>query len=329
MFAAPLLVTRFDARLPALGAALLAVRVLGCVSYLALCLHHLPLRRTRVAVHGHAARGLLSFGGWMSVSAVLGPVMVYFDRFLIGALLSLAMVAYYTTPYDLVSRLWIVSQAVVGVLYPALTAEFARGPAGHVARLFGWGTLVVGVLVFPVTCACVLFAPEGLRLWVGPVFAVHSAPVLRWIAAGVFVNALAQVALALVQVSGHPRWSATLHVLEVPCYLAALWLLVHARGIEGAALAWFLRATVDAGALLVFADRVVDGGRRAVLGVAGAAVGALACMALGAAVGPFAGRVALFVAVLLAGAWLAHARFQVLVRTAFQALVTTREAEAP
>jgi O-antigen/teichoic acid export membrane protein len=42
---------------------------------------------------------LIRFGGWMTVANVINPIMVQMDRFLIGALLSTAAVAYYTTPY--------------------------------------------------------------------------------------------------------------------------------------------------------------------------------------------------------------------------------------
>ena len=47
---------------------------------------------------------LLRFGGWMTVSNIVGPLMVTLDRFLIGALISVSAVAYYATPYEVVSQ---------------------------------------------------------------------------------------------------------------------------------------------------------------------------------------------------------------------------------
>jgi O-antigen/teichoic acid export membrane protein len=93
-------------------------------------------------------------------------------------------------------------------------------------------------------------APEGLSLWVGPSFAAHSTGALRWLAIGTFVNGLAQVPYALVQAAHRPDLTAKFHVAEVPLYLLTLlWLLPH-YGVEGAAIAWTLRAAVDAAALM-------------------------------------------------------------------------------
>ena len=44
----------------------------------------------------------------MTVSNVVGPIMVYLDRFLIGALLPMAAVTQYVTPYEVVTKLTVI-----------------------------------------------------------------------------------------------------------------------------------------------------------------------------------------------------------------------------
>ena len=41
----------------------------------------------------------------MTVSNVVNPLMVYFDRFLIGGRISMSAVAFYVTPYEVVTKL--------------------------------------------------------------------------------------------------------------------------------------------------------------------------------------------------------------------------------
>jgi O-antigen/teichoic acid export membrane protein len=65
------------------------------------------------------------------------------------------------------------------------------------------------------------------------------------------------VPFALVQGVGKPDLTAKLHLIELPAYLAALWWLTKAHGIEGAAIAWTARATFDAIVLMVLAKRLL------------------------------------------------------------------------
>ncbi len=116
-FAGPLLVLPFSRNLVSVVAILVAGRAAGCVALLWLCFRVLPELRRRVAWHGPSTGPLLRFGGWMTVTNVVGPLMMTLDRFIIGGLLSVTAVAYYATPSEIISRLFVIPAAVVGVLF--------------------------------------------------------------------------------------------------------------------------------------------------------------------------------------------------------------------
>jgi O-antigen/teichoic acid export membrane protein len=201
-----------------------------------------------------AVLSLLRYGGWITVTNIVGPLMVYFDRFLIGALLSVSAVAYYTIPYEVVTRLWIVPEALMAVLFPALTTALAAVPGrGGIIFLAAARTLLITMFV-PIALL-VLFAPEVLTLWLNPQFAQESASVLRWLAIGVFVNCLARLPYTALQVTGRPDLTAKLHLAELPLYVLVLWGLLEAYGIAGAAAAWTLRIAVDTIALFALGMR--------------------------------------------------------------------------
>jgi len=203
------------------------------------------------------------------------------DRFVIGALLSMAMVAYYTTPYDLASRLTILSIPIVNVLFPAFASASSSDPS-RAARLFDWGVRVAAGVLYPFALVLAVFPREVLTLWLGPEFAAHSAGVLSLLAAGVFVNGMAQVALARVQASGRPDLGARLHLAELPFYAAMVWFLIRTQGIVGAAVAWLVRALVDAAVLFVLAGRMQGGGAAGARTAAIAAAFGLLSLTLGA-----------------------------------------------
>ena len=253
-FAGPLLVLPFSNSLFPVVAVLVGGRLIALAAHLLLCLRVAPALRHRIAWHRPAVGPLLRFGGWMTVSNVVGPLMVTFDRFVIGALVSISAVAYYATPYEMVTKFWIIPGALVGVMFPAFSTSSIRD-RNRMAQFFGRSVKYVLLVLFPMVLLVVVLAPDGLKLWLGAEYARNSTHVLQWLAVGVFINSLAQVPFALVQGVGKPDLTAKLHLIELPAYLATLWWLTRRHGIEGAAIAWTARAIVDALVLFVLAKR--------------------------------------------------------------------------
>jgi O-antigen/teichoic acid export membrane protein len=182
--------------------------------------------------------------------------MVQMDRFLIGGLLSAAAVAYYTTPFELVTKYWFISNSVLGVMFPAFATSFVQD-RDRTSWIFGRSVKYVFLILFPLALGTIVLAHELLTLWLGADFARESTHVLQCLAVGVFLNGLAQVASALLQGVGRPDLTALLHVIELPFYLVSAWLLIRARGIEGAALAWTARTALDLALFLAAARWVL------------------------------------------------------------------------
>ena len=192
----------------------------------------------------------------MAVSNTIGPLMMYLDRFIVGAVLSVSAVAYYATPYEVVSRLLIVPGALAGVLFPAMATAFVADRARAV-RLLDRGSRHVFLSLFPVLLIITALAQDGMRWWLGEDFANHSTVILQWLAAGVLANGLAHIPLALIHGAGRPDLSTKLHALELALYLPTLWWLLEQFGIVGAALAWTLRAAIDAALLFAMARHLL------------------------------------------------------------------------
>jgi O-antigen/teichoic acid export membrane protein len=123
-FAGPLLVLPFSKSLVPVVATLLVGRVAAWAAHLAVCLRVLPELGRTIEWERSAAGPLLRFGGWMTVTNVVGPLMLTLDRFLIGALVSMTAVAYYATPYEVVTKFLVLPVALTGVMFPAFSASF-------------------------------------------------------------------------------------------------------------------------------------------------------------------------------------------------------------
>jgi len=199
--------------------------------------------------------------------------MVTLDRFLIGGMLSIAAVTYYVTPFEVVTKVLLIPAALTGVVFPAFSTSSVHN-RDYTALLFGRSIKSISVVLFPIVLLITVFAQDGLKLWLGADFAQHSARVLQLIGAGVFINSLASVPFAFLQGVGRPDLTGKLNLLELPFYLLSVWVLTKLRGIEGTALAWTLRMTVDGAALFFLSAKVVPQAapavRRTALAMAGA-----------------------------------------------------------
>lgn len=262
-FLGPLVALVFTKNLVTIFWMLVGGRAVACIVSLWLCFRVDPnLRHPSWAAD--VVRPLVSFGGWMTVTNVVGPLMMYLDRFVIGAFLSMTAVAYYATPYDVAIRLLIIPTSLLGVLFPAFSASLAVNRP-HAGRLFERAISFLFVLMYPITLVLVAFSRDGLNLWLGSGFAQHSAPVLQWIVFGVFINSLGMVPFGSIQADGRPDITAKLHLTELPIYLAFLWFLLKKWGVEGAAIAGVLRLLLDSALLYYIALRDLPEARAGVI----------------------------------------------------------------
>lgn len=244
-FLGPLIVLPFSNSLFPIVFMLVIVRLISLVVYVIQCLSILPNMRGSFSVSTIVIKPLIKFGGWMTITNIVGPLMVYMDRFLIGSVVTMTAVAYYTTPYEVVTKLGIVSGALMGVMFPAFASSFAQNRERAV-YLFRRTVSYIFILLFPLVLFIITFAHDFLLLWLNVEFADNSTSVFQLLAIGVFVNSQASVPFAIMQSIGRPDLTAKLHLIELPFYLLLLWYLLDLYGILGVAIAWVLRVIVDA-----------------------------------------------------------------------------------
>jgi O-antigen/teichoic acid export membrane protein len=253
-FLAPLAVLPFSHSLVPVVVTLVVGRMATFVAHAIVCARRFAFLREPAQLDRPVIVRMLRQGGWITVSNIISPLMLYLDRFLIGALVSMAAVAYYATPYDMLMKLLVIPAALLGVLFPAFAATFDRDRAAT-AILLERAVRLMLLAMFPFVIVLVTFAHEGLTLWLGGDFARFSASVVQWLAAGVFINSIGYIPFSAIQAIGRSDLTAKLHAAELPLYVVAIVLLTREFGVAGVAMAWVLRVGVDTGLLLWLATR--------------------------------------------------------------------------
>ena len=198
------------------------------------------------------AKGLLQYGGWVTVTSLVGPIMVILDRFVIGATLGAKAVTYYTVPFQLAERSAMLPSALSSALFPRL----AVSGTAEARQLAVTAIQSLAVVMTPLMLVGVLLIEPFLRWWLNPEFATHAGLTGQILLLGFWINSFARVPYGQLQAAGRPDVVAKCHVAELVPYLALLYVGLHFWGLPGAALAFGLRAFADCVLLLWFAGTI-------------------------------------------------------------------------
>ena len=249
--------------------ALLALRVLhlaatfwGAVRALPSIGHGSALR-SLAGDYGARAREMLRFGGWATLGAVTGPLLLYLDQWVIGMVRGVAALPFYAAPFGLLGRLAVLPASLTTTLYPALTAMEVRAEWQRLEGYFVRAHRYLLLPLIPVLFVLFVWADEIFRLWIGPEFARQAALPFRVLLMGAGVALMAPLSGAVLEAVGRPDLLARLYLAELPLNLVAVLLFTRAYGIVGAAASYTLRALGETAVLWVLLFRVLPlSGRR-------------------------------------------------------------------
>ena len=250
VFVLPAIAVACGLQLPGIITLLVLGRVVAMIAHFVLCLKVYPSLARNIHFDRLMVRPLLGYGGWVTVSSVVSAFFASGDRFVIGALSSMAAVGYYTAPSEMVSRLSIFPGSLVLTLFPAFSSLEAQGAKERLERLYSRSVKFLLLILGPIVVLLAVLARDILGLWLGADFSAKSTLVLQILSIGILLNCLAYLPLALIQGVGRPDVAARFHLFELPLYIVLLWFGVTRMGIPGAALAWTVRVGCDA--LLLF-----------------------------------------------------------------------------
>lgn len=187
-------------------------------------------------------RRLIGFGGWLTVSGVVGPLMGYLDRFILAFARGPAVVGFYAAPAEAIYRLLVLPMAVTRSLFPKLASrqpDVSRRPV-----LVETYRLIL-LACLPLVIVLIVLAPQILHLWLGAAFRAEATDAMRILAAGFLAAALAQVPHTRLLAAGRPDVVALMHLAQLLPFLAMAYYFAAAFGVTGAATAWAIRNLID------------------------------------------------------------------------------------
>jgi O-antigen/teichoic acid export membrane protein len=218
-----------------LAAKLVSLSLLGTI-----CVRAVPVGRPRF--RRSLVGQLAGYGGWVSVSSLVGPLLALWDRFVIGAFLGPKAISIYVIPFSVAWRLIMIPAALTNALFP----RFAIASKEELERLCLSALTTVSVVMTPLVLVSILCAGPFFNIWLGREIGAPAAEIAYIFLPGIWANGLGLVALSILQGQGKPKYVALAHLSETLPYAAMLYVGLTFFGLVGAALAWSLRVAVDA-----------------------------------------------------------------------------------
>lgn len=184
---------------------------------------------------------LLSFGGWVTVSSLITPMMVTLDRFVIGAISGAKTVTLYTIPFQLSQRITLLPGALSTALFPRMASTNNL----EARKLACQGVNSLIAVMTPLVLLGLFIMEPFLKFWVGEDFSNKSALVGQLLLIGFWANSFAWIPYTQLQACGRPDLVAKSHLSEVLPYFALLFLGLKYYGLVGAAIAFSIRVFLD------------------------------------------------------------------------------------
>ncbi len=209
------------------------------------CIRHVPLLM-RPEIDRRHLKGLLHYGGWVSVTTLLEPLLGNTDRLIIATLNGAKAVTFYTIPFDLAMKTWLFTSSLSGAIFPRLAS---LSPTESKDLAMRATTTLVAVMT-PVVIIGTFVSQHFLNIWLGRSLAANSARIAEIVLLSLWINSMGVLYNARLMALGNPRIIVIINICVIPIYLSMAWVCIRTWGIVGAATAWTLCGLMQTGAVL-------------------------------------------------------------------------------
>jgi O-antigen/teichoic acid export membrane protein len=183
-------------------------------------------------------RPVLRFSASMMAISILSLFISQLDRVLVSKQLPLEAFGYYSLAYNAASITLLAISAVATAMMPSF-ASWQKAPDPEVLNArYLLANKVILFIVGGASFPLIFYGQTILSIWIGPVSASETYRAMALLAAGFWLNAVVSNAYTLSVALGRPGLTLMTSAASAIPYALLLYWLVHAYGIDGAALAW-------------------------------------------------------------------------------------------
>ncbi|HEX4091651.1 MAG TPA: flippase [Trebonia sp.] len=195
-------------------------------------------RLRRITFDKSIALQMISYGGVLTVSALMTMPLTSAERFFLSNDHSPTVVGYWGVAVTLATTLYVVPEQFLAPLIPALTRLHALKRFGELHALYRKSLVGMFLILTPPAILLAVIAGPFLTLWAGPQYGRYATVPFLIAVPGVWATCLARVPLSYLLATGRTKVIAKIQLYELVPYIVGSWVLTAKFGVIGAALIW-------------------------------------------------------------------------------------------
>lgn len=201
------------------------------------------------------SRKVASFSGYAYLSRIAAVTYNHADKLIIGALISMSELTYYTIPSTLINRLLGLTFRMGCVFYPVASELDALGDHEKLGRIYLSATRYLNYINTYFVMIICLFAYQILYWWLGDKFAVNGRWIMIVMALSMLLDSFTNLPSLLNDGLGYPKLTGMFAVTRAVISLALTLVLTQRLGIIGAALSHLIASALLSIAFLIVVHR--------------------------------------------------------------------------
>lgn len=199
---------------------------------------------------------ILKKGGWITITNIISPIMAYLDRFFLTKFVPMNQISFYTTPFEMVSKIWILPTAVTKTSFTRFSN--LTNDLNSQKDIYYRSFVILNSLLTPLVSFVYLFSYLIIELWISKEYANNSSHLMQIFVVGIYINSLNWISFALLQTKETlVKWTAIIPIFELIIYLPAFLFATQHSGLVGAAYVWSIRLIIDAIIFFVFSIKTI------------------------------------------------------------------------
>lgn len=200
---------------------------------------------------------LFSFGLWLSLQTLVQQFFVSFDNVIITNLLGIEQLPYYSTVYDLSSRLLIIPTSISAGLVPAISFWLKENNTTQIKVLVKKLYRKVFIMIIPCSIILIVFSKIFLTLWISKEFSNNS-----YIAFIIIIVAFNFITYSFINFKiiigyGKPEHFFYMTFFSVLIFSVLSYILISDFGINGVAFSVLIKGMIDCLSSKIYLSKIL------------------------------------------------------------------------